>query len=212
MFEEESKDSIIKMRVSATEKALIEYLAKAENNPVSNYIRKKLYAGMSQDDLNDALRKIDPNTNKTVTREDLEFGENTGTKSIAIQMTNEEIAEIDRLSAEAGVPRAVFLRNRIKEGKQIFLNINLNVDDIEELIAETRLMNQKCDNILKTMTRANGVFSMKEKQMVMENNLEIQQNTSRYLSDMKLLQIKVNETARKVAKDIIRKQRKKDKG
>ena len=46
----------------------------------------------------------------------------------------------------------------------------------------------------------------------MENNLEIQQNTSRYLSDMKLLQIKVNETARKVAKDIIRKQRKKDKG
>lgn len=212
MFEEESKDSIIKMRVSATEKALIEYLAKAENNPVSNYIRKKLYAGMSQDDLNDALRKIDPNTNKTVTREDLEFGENTGTKSIAIQMTNEEIAEIDRLSAEAGVPRAVFLRNRIKEGKQIFLNINLNVDDIEELIAETRLMNQKCDNILKTMTRANGVFSMKEKQMVMENNLKIEQNTSRYLSDMKLLQIKVNETARKVAKDIIRKQRKKDKG
>lgn len=212
MFEEESKDSIIKMRVSATEKALIEYLAKAENNPVSNYIRKKLYAGMSQDDLNDALRKIDPNTNKTVTREDLDFGENTGTKSIAIQMTNEEIAEIDRLSAEAGVPRAVFLRNRIKEGKQIFLNINLNVDDIEELIAETRLMNQKCDNILKTMTRANGVFSMKEKQMVMENNLKIEQNTSRYLSDMKLLQIKVNETARKVAKDIVRKQRKKDKG
>lgn len=212
MFEEESKDSIIKMRVSATEKALIEYLAKAENNPVSNYIRKKLYAGMSQDDLNDALRKIDPNTNKTVTREDLEFGENTGTKSIAIQMTNEEIAEIDRLSAEAGVPRAVFLRNRIKEGKQIFLNINLNVDDIEELIAETRLMNQKCDNILKTMTRANGVFSMKEKQMVMENNLKIEQNTSRYLSDMKLLQIKVNETARKVAKDIVRKQRKKDRG
>lgn len=212
MFEEESKDSIIKMRVSATEKALIEYLAKAENNPVSNYIRKKLYAGMSQDDLNDALRKIDPNTNKTVTREDLDFGENTGTKSIAIQMTNEEIAEIDRLSAEAGVPRAVFLRNRIKEGKQIFLNINLNVDDIEELIAETRLMNQKCDNILKTMTRANGVFSMKEKQMVMENNLKIEQNTSRYLSDMKLLQIKVNETARKVAKDIVRKQRKKDRG
>lgn len=212
MFEEESKDSIIKMRVSATEKALIEYLAKAENNPVSNYIRKKLYAGMSQDDLNDALRKIDPNTNKTVTREDLDFGENTGTKSIAIQMTNEEIAEIDRLSAEAGVPRAVFLRNRIKEGKQVFLNINLNVDDIEELIAETRLMNQKCDNILKTMTRANGVFSMKEKQMVMENNLKIEQNTSRYLSDMKLLQIKVNETARKVAKDIVRKQRKKDRG
>lgn len=212
MFEEESKDSIIKMRVSATEKALIEYLAKAENNPVSNYIRKKLYAGMSQDDLNDALRKIDPNTNKTVTREDLDFGENTGTKSIAIQMTNEEIAEIDRLSAEAGVPRAVFLRNRIKEGKQIFLNINLNVDDIEELIAETRLMNQKCDNILKTMTRANGIFSMKEKQMVMENNLKIEQNTSRYLSDMKLLQIKVNETARKVAKDIVRKQRKKDRG
>lgn len=212
MFEEESKDIAIKIRVSGTEKALIEALAKNENLSVSNYIRKKLYQGFSEDELNEELRKIEPNTNKTVTKKDLDFGENTETKSVAVQMTREEIIEIDRLSAEAGVPRATFLRNRIKEGKQIFLNINLNVEDIEELVAETRLMNQKCDNILKSMARANGVFSMKEKQMIMENNLEIQQMTSRYLSDMKLLQIKVNETARKVAKEIMRKHLKKERG
>lgn len=212
MIDNESKNMSIGVRVSGTERILFEAMAKNSNMTVSNFMRKILFDDISEEEASKILKQVNPDTKKTVSREDLHLGKNAETRSIAIQMTKEEIADIDKLCEKVGVPRAVFLRNRLIMGKQIICNVNLNIEDIENCLSEVRKMNRENSNILKMLIRSEGIISEKEKQLIIENNIKIEQATRSYLSNVKSLQKRVDEVTCRIVKQIVEEQLNKTKG
>ena len=126
-------------------------------------------------------------------------------KNLRVPVTDEEFEKLTNLAIEAGVPRATFIRNRILNPILINCNINLNLEVLDEVVAEMRTLNKSNRNILKTMERAKGVFSTKEHQFIQDNNQKIADRMKTYVTSIKMLQIKVNDVADKTVRDVVSK-------
>lgn len=190
----ETKKCMIGIKVTEEKKKQYESYAKLHNISLGELIR------------NATDKVVRANSNDEIVDYDEE--ELCTDKYFKIPVSHQLFDEVTKLAAEAGVPRAAYLRNRIKEGYQEFINVDLKLDGLDDLTAEMMALNKSNRNILKMMEGAKGVFSTKEHQLIMENIQKIEKHTSDYVTGLRLLQIRVDNTVDKIVKNILKKKKK----
>ena len=190
------KNCTVAFKVSEEKKKQYENYAKLHNISLGKLIRLSLDE-MVEDDISTDVISNDDDMNND--------------KYFIIPVSKQLFDEITNLAKESGVPRTAFLRNRIKEGYQEFINIDLKLDGLDDLTAEMMALNKSNRNILKMMEGAKGVFSTREHSLIQENIQKIEKHTSDYVTGLRLLQIRVDKTVDKIVNKRLSKKKKNEK-
>ena len=208
MFDNEAKVTSLIMRMSKVEKSVLNALAKKENLTLSDFIRKCVYSLHSVEEINGIL--ADLKKFARVSEKDLNFPTLSDKKSIVITLSKEQMGEIDRLAEEAGVPKVAFVRNRVINGSQTFIDIKVDYEGIKELEEKIDTFIRTNRNLIRKIERSNMV-TPKDVERIKENATAQKEALVSVCKSMIMTHAKMIKTVGAEARAILKKENKKHK-
>ena len=208
MFDNEAKVTSLIMRMSKVEKSVLNALAKKENLTLSDFIRKCVYSLHSVEEINGIL--ADLKEFARVSEKDLNFPTLSDKKSIVITLSKEQMEEIDRLAEEAGVPKVAFVRNRVINGSQTFIDIKVDYEGIKELEEKIDTFIRTNRNLIRKIERSNMV-TPKDVERIKENATAQKEALVSVCKSMIMTHAKMIKTVGAEAIAILKKENKKHK-
>ena len=208
MFDNEAKVTSLIMRMSKVEKSVLNALAKKENLTLSDFIRKCVYSLHSVEEINGIL--ADLKKFARVSEKDLNFPTLSDKKSIVITLSKEQMGEIDRLAEEAGVPKVAFVRNRVINGSQTFIDIKVDYEGIKELEDKIDTFIRTNRNLIRKIERSNMV-TPKDVERIKENATTQKEALVSVCKSMIMTHAKMIKTVGAEARAILKKENKKHK-
>lgn len=176
------KTGFIGIRVTSEQKAVLEDMAKNNNQTVSDYIKSVL----------------SDNTSDIKLTEVKESESEVGFARIDLSLNKEQEQKVIKIAEELGASKQEAIRRMINEGNIFDLRVNIDLDnEFKNLTSEITRLNKLVSGIYTLCKRTDGVLTKHEVEHLYEVMHEVSDNTGKIIATVYTTSNQVKIMARK---------------